>query len=240
MGRGSLSSRDLQQDYYSRTAHSYDAMHSGEDEHAFALRFLSNAIDQFEARSVLDVGSGTGRVITYLMDANPEVRAVGVEPVAQLRDVGHGKGIPSDHLVEGDATALPYEDNSFDLVTAFAVMHHLPDPGRAVSEMLRVARLGVFISDGNNYGQGGPGTRKLKSSLRALRLWHGVVRIKTRGRGYHVSDGDGLFYPYSVVDSCRQLREACTKLYLFNTSDSGSVNANLVGSAPTLGILALK
>ena len=50
--------------YYAETASIYDSMHVDEkDEHFFALSFLVGAIDYLDIKSVLDIGSGTGRVI---------------------------------------------------------------------------------------------------------------------------------------------------------------------------------
>jgi ubiquinone/menaquinone biosynthesis C-methylase UbiE len=42
----------------------------------------------------------------------------------------------------GDAAALPYGDGSFDLVLCFNGLHCMPDPGTALSEMVRVLRSG--------------------------------------------------------------------------------------------------
>ncbi len=41
-----------------------------------------------------------------------------------------------------DAETLPYDDDSFDLVVGHAVLHHIPDVGRAMSEVLRVLKPG--------------------------------------------------------------------------------------------------
>jgi demethylmenaquinone methyltransferase/2-methoxy-6-polyprenyl-1,4-benzoquinol methylase len=51
------------------------------------------------------------------------------------------------HLQQADVMSLPYEDQSFDVVMAAHVLEHLPDPQRALSEMIRVLKPGgmVFI-----------------------------------------------------------------------------------------------
>ena len=57
----------LQRQYYAETAENYDAMQlSPQDEHQFALSVLSAMIDYHGIRTVLDVGSGTGRALRFL------------------------------------------------------------------------------------------------------------------------------------------------------------------------------
>src|SRR5271156_5254098 len=132
---------EKQRQYYAETAVQYEAMHVGEkDEHSFALSFLAGLLDYLEVKSVLDVGSGTGRAIQYLKRRRPDVRVVGIEPVKELRDIGHSQGLSKDELIDGDATRLPFETGEFDLVCEFAVLHHLRKPELAVAEMLRVAK----------------------------------------------------------------------------------------------------
>jgi SAM-dependent methyltransferase len=50
---------------------------------------------------------------------------------------------------EGDANALPFLDDSFDVVVCRSSLHHFPDPRRAVAEMARVCRSDgrVVVSD---------------------------------------------------------------------------------------------
>src|SRR5689334_19900148 len=116
-------SASLQLSYYQATAALYDEMHGGDPAHNFALSFLTSTIDHIEARSVLDVGSGTGRVLTALQKARPHVQVNGIEPSKELRELGYSKNVPRSDLIEGDAHSLQYQDDSFDIVCAFGVMH---------------------------------------------------------------------------------------------------------------------
>ncbi len=236
-----MSSQDevnLQRQYYADTAAKYDAMQiSEQDEHQFALAILSAMIEFHGIKSVLDVGSGTGRALRYLKSRHPGVRFVGIEPVAALRKVGHQAGLSPDELKDGDINALAAAYGEFDLVCEFAVLHHVPKPKQAVAEMLRVARKAIFISDANNFGQGGPMSRCLKQTINALGLWRAFDWLRTGGKGYHVSAGDGLFYSYSVFNDYGQLREACRSVHLFNTADAGP---SLARSAPHVAFLGIK
>jgi ubiquinone/menaquinone biosynthesis C-methylase UbiE len=228
----------LQRKYYAENAAKYDAMQiSDQDEHQFALAVLSAMIEYHGIKSVLDVGSGTGRALRYLKSRHPGVRFVGIEPVEALRKVGHAAGLSHDELQNGDINSLAAADGEFDLVCEFAVLHHVPKPERAVAEMLRVARKAIFISDANNFGQGGLMSRCLKQAINALGLWRAFDWLRTGGKGYHVSAGDGLFYSYSVFNDYQQIRKACRTVHQFNSVDAGP---NLARSAPHVAILGMK
>ena len=186
-----------------------------------ALSWLSGLIAHHGATTVLDIGSGTGRAPLYLQRHHPQLNVLGVEPSAELRAIGHAAGIAVDALVDGDATALPYADGSFDIVCEFGVLHHVADPRRVVEEMLRVARLGVFISDDNHFAAGSPLNRLAKRTLDAVGLWKAAYRLRSGGKGYRISDGDGLSYPYSVFDDLAVLRSTCDLVQMANMDGGG-------------------
>jgi ubiquinone/menaquinone biosynthesis C-methylase UbiE len=228
----------IQRDYYKRTADEYDRMHvSGNDEHAFALTWLTAIIRFFEVRSVLDIGSGTGRALFAIKQADPALRTVGIEPSPDLRAQGYKKGLAREELIDGDAQALAFQNCSFDLVCAFGALHHIPKPNKAVREMLRVARQAIFISDGNNFGQGKMITKCLKQLINSVGLWPITTLLKTRGRGYTVTDGDGLAYSYSVFNDYDVISEHCQRIHLMNTMSAGP---NLYRTAPHVALLGLK
>jgi ubiquinone/menaquinone biosynthesis C-methylase UbiE len=215
-------SSEFQRQYYAATADRYESMHvhTG-DEHHFALSVMLAAVDFCAVESVLDIGSGTGRAIAHVKQHRPMLRVKGVEPVRELRDIGYRNGISPEDLVAGDALALPFEDGAFDLVCEFGVLHHVQTPARVVGEMLRVAKKAVFIADSNNFGQGGVFARTVKQTLRGLGLWPLIDFIRTRGRGYTISEGDGLTYSYSVFNDYAQVRSQCSRVHLVNLLDAG-------------------
>jgi ubiquinone/menaquinone biosynthesis C-methylase UbiE len=227
-----------QRKYYSETAASYDERHiSGIDEHSVALSWLAALIRLHRFDSLLDVGCGTGRCLRFLKEAGTQLNLKGLEPVLALREVAQQKGLTETEIVDGSALALPFEDASFDVVTSFGVLHHIDDHRKAVSEMCRVARNAVFISDCNNFGQGGPLARAVKQGLHAAGLWRAFDIVRTKGKGYHWSQGDGIYYSYSVFDDVSVLKRRFSDLHFMGTRSS---NGNLYRTASHLAVFARK
>jgi ubiquinone/menaquinone biosynthesis C-methylase UbiE len=235
------SATEIQQAYYLETADKYDEMHNQDrDEHGLGLAYMVAMIEFFGIGSVLDVGSGTGFTLLKLKEKLPHIRAVGVEPSTAQRAIGYGKGLSDTELVDGDATRLGFADGSFDLVCEFGVLHHIPRPELAISEMFRVAKKAVFISDSNNFGQGGKFSRFLKQAINALGLWSAANLIKTRGRGYTFSAGDGVSYSYSVFSNYKQISKHCSSVYLLNTGNSAPNLYRTSSHVALLGIVRAK
>jgi ubiquinone/menaquinone biosynthesis C-methylase UbiE len=228
---------EMQRRYYAETASLYDAMHvDTSDEHSFALSFMIAMVDYFEFRSILDIGSGTGRVIRYIKKHRPNIRIVGIEPVKELREVGYSQSISKDELFDGDATKLNFSEAEFDLVCEFGVLHHVKKPDLAVSEMLRVADKAIFISDSNNFGHGSGASRTLKQMINFFGLWKMADLIKTKGKGFTMSEGDGLAYSYSVFNNYKQIQAQCSRVHLLNTCDGGINPYKTASHVALLGI----
>jgi ubiquinone/menaquinone biosynthesis C-methylase UbiE len=235
MGRSDV---DIQRAYYAETAHKYDDMHVREDdEHGFALHFIISIIEYLGIKSILDIGCGTGRGLLKIKRGIPDITAVGIEPSPELRNVGYSKGLSENQLIDGDAMNLAFSDGSFDLVCEFGALHHIPTPSKAVSEMLRVSSKAIFISDSNNFGQGTSFSRLLKQVVNFTGLWPVADLIKTGGKRYTISEGDGLAYSYSVFNDYRQIRERCESVHLLNTVDAGP---NLYRTATHVALLGVK
>lgn len=229
----------MQRQYFADVSHLYDARVEDEYEHRFASSFLLSAIDHFGYQSVLDVGSGTGRALSWLRDGRPHLHVLGIEPVKELREIGYAKGLPKSCLIEGDATRMNFSDGAFDVVCEFGVLHHIRNSSAAVTEMLRVARKAIFISDSNNFGQGTVLTRTMKQVLNYVGLWRAADFIKTRGKGYRFSEGDGISYSYSVFNNYKQISRECRSIHIIDTTESGlGVNPyRSAGHVALLGIL---
>ena len=98
----------------------------------------------------------------------------------------------------------------------------------------------IFISDSNNFGQGSFLSRTLKQGFNTLGLclWPFVNFIKTKWKGYTISEGDGLAYSYSVFTNYNYIRRECKSVHLMNTSNVGS--DNLYKNSENIGLLGIK
>ena len=228
----------IQHEYYKATAARYDRMHGGDDhEHGFALALMVSMIDFLGVNSVLDVGAGTGHMVLHLKRTRPHLRVMGIEPSPDLREQGYRKGLTSEELTDGDARDLKLRDGEFDLVCEFGVLHHVCDPHRVVEEMLRVAARAIFVSDSNNFGQGSLLARMIKQTLNALHLWPLANFVKTHGKGYSLTAGDGLSYSYSVFNDYAKIKEKCLAVHVLNTGGDGR---NSYRSASHVALIGVK
>lgn len=106
---------------------------------------------------VLDVGCGTGLFARRIAMEYPGVDVVGLDlspgmlRIAQenCKDVGD-----SVQFVEGDSEHLPFDDDTFDVITCVHSFHHYPHKQNVLAEMQRVLRPGgrACIVDGNRDG----------------------------------------------------------------------------------------
>jgi SAM-dependent methyltransferase len=107
------------------------------------LEWLCRHLDITSESSVLDVGAGNGMFTYWWTHCAGEV--VGIELSSNMID----RSPVRDRLLRGDVLNLPFADNSFDVVFAGNLLHHLVQPENALREMARVSRGGVAICEGN-------------------------------------------------------------------------------------------
>jgi ubiquinone/menaquinone biosynthesis C-methylase UbiE len=101
--------------------------------------------------TMLDAGCGHGYSLrTFGPRCMPGGRLVGIdrdpELLATAREMADAEGLGHAELHEGDIRAMPFDADTFDVVMAQVVLCHLPDPERALDEMIRVAKPGGCIA----------------------------------------------------------------------------------------------
>jgi len=237
-----MTAEQSQRAYYARTAAAYDAWHpSDEPANMVALGWVSALIRGLQLQSVLDVGSGTGRALRGLLADNPSLHIRGLEPVPELIEKAVQAGIANGVIVCGAGEHIPFPDKSFDAVCEFATLHHVPEPSVIISEMLRVARRAVFLSDANRFGQGNAFKRIVKLTAFSAGLGSWYRAAQTRGRGYLESELDGTFYSYSVYDSYAALASWSDRVVAVPTGSLGPLGRfGPILSSPHVLLCALK
>ena len=109
-------------------------------------------------------------------------------------------GLEAEAVV-GDASSLPFEEGAFDLVMQLHVLYHVPDPGAALDEAVRVLRPGGRIAVATNM----PAAFSELQSIAAEALG-----------GSADDPGAAIF---SLDDAERALRARCTHVERFDLRD---------------------
>ncbi|MDO4478710.1 MAG: class I SAM-dependent methyltransferase [Lachnospiraceae bacterium] len=100
---------------------------------------------------VLDVGCGSGEYTWYLMKGTHDVDFTGLDydedfvKAAQAR-IPEEKNGCSFRFVQGDAKAMPFPDESFDIVVSHTFFNSMPAYKEAMKEMIRVCKTGGMVS----------------------------------------------------------------------------------------------
>jgi demethylmenaquinone methyltransferase/2-methoxy-6-polyprenyl-1,4-benzoquinol methylase/ArsR family transcriptional regulator len=139
-----LARADQASRYFATHAETWDrvrAMHVSEEKVEAAIR---KAVGDAPIPALLDIGTGTGRILELLA---PQCgRALGVDQSPQMLGMARARleraGLRNTQLRQGDIFALPVERNGFDLVVLHQVLHYLDDPSRALREAARAMRPG--------------------------------------------------------------------------------------------------
>lgn len=225
--------------YYDETAGGYDALH-GEDTNPEHTRAMEQGWPLLgKVSSVLDVGSGTGRSLLWLHNRDSQLKLFGIEPSQGLLEIAK-KNLPVADFRQGFGEQLPYDTNSIDVVIAAAIMHHADSPGKIISEMFRVARKGVLISDHNNYAFGGAMARRIRMGLKMAGLLEAATFVKQGFKKQGYSRDDGWWYPYSLFDNYSQIAELSHRLVIFPTRRPSAGMGNLLFAQSHFAIVALK
>jgi SAM-dependent methyltransferase len=124
--------------------------------------------------AALDVACGPGNTTRRLADAVGDGLVVGsdLSPSMLARAVRDtsGDGVA---YVRADAEALPFRDDSFDVVTCYGALYLMADPFAAVDELLRVLAPGGRIALLTTCDRGGP------AATRAFAAVHDLIGLRS-------------------------------------------------------------
>jgi demethylmenaquinone methyltransferase/2-methoxy-6-polyprenyl-1,4-benzoquinol methylase len=109
------------------------------------------ALELSEGAKVLDLATGTADLAMMIAKLHPTVSVIGSDPSARMLEVGVEK-VERDGLSErvaleeGDAQALPYDDDTFDGCCIAFGIRNVPDRDAALREMARVTKPGGRVA----------------------------------------------------------------------------------------------
>jgi ubiquinone/menaquinone biosynthesis C-methylase UbiE len=217
--------KDVNTRYHDAAAHEYDAkwgIDFGATGQEQVRRKLAKAFAGSGSLSFgdsLEIGSGTGYFSLNLLQLGvvEKLTATDISPgmLRQLADTAEDLGLEVE-TVETEAEVLPFDDESFDLVFGHAVLHHIPDLERALSEFKRVLRPGgaiAFAGEPSRYGDRLAALPK-QAGLLAAPTWRRAVRAKPRALAEaqqsdgHALEGEVDVHAFAPADLRRLLRNA--------------------------------
>ncbi|MDO4244417.1 MAG: methyltransferase domain-containing protein [Deinococcus sp.] len=105
--------------------------------------------------ALLDLGCGPGVFLARLQQAGHRGRLVGLDLSEGMLTQARMQA-PGVEFVQGDAEALPFDEASFDVVTARHMLYHVPDIDVALREAWRVLRPGglfLAVTNASDYMQ---------------------------------------------------------------------------------------
>jgi ubiquinone/menaquinone biosynthesis C-methylase UbiE len=138
---GSLDATRAYYDEFSETYERHRRPNQADGYHALVDDLEVELCERYgNGRDILECGCGTGLILERL--ASFARRAAGIDLSPGMLQLARSRGLD---VREGSVTALPFEDATFDVTCSFKVLAHVPDIGKALSEMARVTRPGGVV-----------------------------------------------------------------------------------------------
>lgn len=105
-------------------------------------RAVADYAARSKSKTLLDVGCRYGHSLVAAKENNPALKVTGVDIVPEFVKASNSIGLDA---VVGDACELPFKDKSFDWVICNHTLEHTHDTPKAVSELKRVSKNGLYV-----------------------------------------------------------------------------------------------
>ncbi|RKU31076.1 hypothetical protein C6497_02760 [Candidatus Poribacteria bacterium] len=146
-------------------------------------RLNINALD----KKVLDVGCGPGNMLAALSSHNPRLLiGIDTDKIFLLYASEKTENIlkptaahPS--FLQGTLPTLPFQDETFDLVTCLLVMPHVPDDEIAITELTRVLKYGGTLAI-SGHGLGFPLRYLKRFKFKPLQMYLATIIYRLTGK----------------------------------------------------------
>ena len=156
-------------------------------EHGITRKQLGNLGINANSKKVLDVGCGPGNLLVALSADAPKL-LIGVDIDETFLVFGRShieklveKSTATPTLLRASLPTLPFADETFDLVTCFLVMPHVPDDKAALTELARVLKPGGTLAI-SGHGGGFPLRYLKRFRLKPLQMYLATLIYRCTGK----------------------------------------------------------
>jgi ubiquinone/menaquinone biosynthesis C-methylase UbiE len=217
--------KDVNTRYHDAAAEEYDAKWgidfgaTGQRQVRLKLAKALGGLDGARFGDGLEIGSGTGYFSLNLLQLGliERLTATDISPgmLRRLSATAEALGLEAE-TVATEAEALPFADESFDLVFGHAVLHHIPDLERAFAEFRRVLRPGgaiAFCGEPSRYGDRLAAAPK-RAGMLAAPAWRRLIGAAPRAvpeaeqSHGHALEGEVDVHAFAPADLRRLLAAA--------------------------------
>lgn len=136
--------KKLSETTFNIQAKTYDTDKNGK--HARNLyQHIIDILPTLQFSKVLDVGCGTGEILSAIRKLYPTVSLNGIDISPEMLKQAECKEIDNVKLYLGDAEHLPFGNEKFNVLICTDSFHHYPKPQKAIDEFYRVLQNDGFL-----------------------------------------------------------------------------------------------
>ena len=145
--------------------------------HEQLVEWAFSFLDRQEGLSCLDLGCGGGATISFLLEKKKAAFCCGVDYSKVAVEEARKKNTAflkngRCRIEKADVSSLPFEEESFDIVSAVETLYFWPDPGKALLEANRVMKQGgKMIIANEDDGSDAAKANWLKSLMPEMRFY---------------------------------------------------------------------
>lgn len=161
---------------------------------------------------VLDAGAGTGQRTLAILEHSEPAKVVALDASVAMLDVARSKiHDPRVEFMQGDLNHLPFEDNSFDVVSCTWAVEIMADPRAAVYEFLRVIKPeGIVMYAFSSLPEGAPG-KVLKYVINKVSSGDSPLThfLSEKDRPFHLCERSSLYQFAGGLTTVATLGKCC-------------------------------